>query len=239
LLHNPAMDQDPVVDAQALVGELFPHARWAVLTGSVITADRTAGSDLDIVVMLPPDDPQAPHRDSRYFRGWPVEVFVHDERTLPHYLAKELAMRKPHLHRMLARSITLIGDPAPWQTGCDDVLVNGPAPLSTQERDRARYGLTDLIDDLVHAADPGEQTVIAATTWTVAAQQALAFAGHWAGNGKWLLRELRQLDRGMADRWLAAHGDAQAIATFAREVLNQVGGPLFDGFREAGERPPG
>lgn len=115
-------------------------------------------------------------------------------------------------------SVVLVGDPAPWQARCDN-------------------GLTDLLDDLVHAVDPGEKTVITATTWTTAAQQALAFADRWAGNGKWLLRELRGLDHELADRWLAAFGDAKATETIAREVLDRVGGPLFDGFRAAGERP--
>jgi hypothetical protein len=231
------MDQDPVADARALVEERFPQARWAVLAGSVITAHRTAGSDLDIVVLLPTDDPQAPYRDSRHFRGWPVELFVHDERTLAHYLAKELPLRKPHLHRMVARSVVLVGDPSRWRAECDDVLACGPAPLTAAERDYGRYGLTDLLDDLVHAVDPGEKTVIAAAAWTAAAQQALAFANRWAGNGKWLLRELRELDRGLADRWLAAFGSAESIETVVREVLDRNGGPLFDGFRAAGERP--
>lgn len=233
------MDQDPVADARALVDELFPQARWAVLAGSVITADRTAGSDLDIVVLLPDDDPQAPHRDSRYFRDWPVELFVHDEQTMAHYLAKELAIRKAHLHRMVARSVALVGDPSAWQAECDGVLTKGPAPLTAAERDYARYGLTDLIDDLVHATDAGEKTVIAATAWTATAQNALAFADHWAGNGKWLLRALRDLDRDLADRWLAAHDDTDAVAAIAREVLDRAGGPLFEGFRAAGERPAG
>lgn len=231
--------QDAVADARALVGELFPHARWAVLTGSVITGHRTPGSDLDIVVMLPADDPQAPHRDSRYFREWPVELFVHDEQTLAHYLAMELPQRKPHLHRMVARGVALVGDPVKWQARCGDVLAAGPAPLTPAEREYARYGLTDLLDDLVHAVDPGEKTVIAATAWTATAEQGLAFADRWAGNGKWLLRELRDLDRGFADRWLAAHGDAEAIEAVGREVLDRAGGPLFDGYRAVGERPSG
>ena len=59
------MDADPVADAGALVAESFPHAVWALVTGSVLTGLRTAGSDLDIVVCLPDGDPDAPHRDSR------------------------------------------------------------------------------------------------------------------------------------------------------------------------------
>ena len=75
-------DRDPVIDARELVLELFPGARWALLTGSVLTEHRTGGSDLDIVVVLPDGDPLAPHRSSRHHRGWPVELFVHDEATL-------------------------------------------------------------------------------------------------------------------------------------------------------------
>jgi hypothetical protein len=235
---NPVMDRDPVADARALVEERFPHARWAVVTGSVITAYRTPGSDLDIVVLLPDGDPQAPHRDSCYFRDWPVELFVHDEQTVRHYLAKELPQRKPHLHRMVARGVALTGDPSRWQAECDEVLAKGPTPLTMAEREYARYGLTELLDDLVHVVDLGEKTVIAATAWTVAAQQTLAFADRWAGNGKWLLRELRELDPELADLWLAAFGDAEAIEAFVREFLNRTGGPLFEGFRAVGERPP-
>ena len=230
---------DPVGDARALIAERFPQARWAVLAGSVITAARTAGSDLDIIILLPIGDPQAPYRESCRFRDWPVELFVHDEQSLAHYRAKELALRKPHLHRMVADGVALVGDPSPQQADCRRILSRGPSPLTPDEREYARYGLTDLLDDLVHADDPGERTVIAATLWTSVARAVLDFAGHWSGNGKWLLRELRALDQALADRWLAAHGESAAVEAVAREVLDAMGGPLFDGFHAAGERPPG
>ena len=231
------MDHDPVADARALVQACFPQALWALLTGSVITADRTAGSDLDIVVLLPAGDPQPPYRESRYYRTWPVELFVHDEQSLAHYLATELARRKPHLHRMIARGTFLVGGSTGLREQCAAVLAAGPAGLTTAERDFARYGLTDLIDDLVHAVDPGERAVITEALWTTTARQALALADHWVGNGKWLLRELRAMDPVFADHWLAARGDAAAVTAVAREVLDRAGGPLFDGFRAVGERP--
>ena len=104
-------------------------------------------------------------------------------------------------------------------------------------REYARYSLTDLLDDLTHATDPGERLVIAAAAWTSVAQQALALADHWTGTSKWLLRELRDLDSGLADRWLAAHGNAAAIEALVRDLLDQHGGPLFDGYRVVGEHP--
>lgn len=230
---NPA---DPVADAAALVAEQFPQARWAILSGAVLTAQRTAGSDLDIVVLLPDNDPAAPHRDSQTFRGWPVELFVHDEASLNYYLAKDLPPRRPSLHRMVATGVAITGDTTEVQKRCAEVLAAGPKPLSDAERAHLRYQLTDLLDDLTHATDAGERTVIAAAAWTTAAVQAIAFNNHWTGTGKWLLRELRDLDPSLADRWLAAYGDPVATAAFAQQVLDQAGGPLFAGYRVAGER---
>jgi hypothetical protein len=230
---------DPVIDARDLVRDLFPEARWAVVTGSVVTGRRTPGSDLDIVVFLEDDDLRTPHRDSRRHRDWPVELFVHDGQTLSHYLAKDLAARQPTMHRMVAGGVPVVGDPGPWQTRCAEVLAAGPPPLTAAERERRRYGLTDLLDDLVHAIDPDERTVIAAEAWTEVARQALALADHWTGGGKWLLRELCDLDERLARRWLDAHGDPERIAELARAVLDQHGGPLFEGYRVTGERPRG
>ncbi|OLE24221.1 MAG: nucleotidyltransferase [Catenulispora sp. 13_1_20CM_3_70_7] len=224
------MDRDPVTDARSLVEELFPHAVWAVVTGSVVTAHRTPGSDLDIVVVLPDGDPDAPHRRSRHFRSWPVELFVHDVESLSMFLGKELAGRKPHLHRMVADGIAIVGDPSAQQTHCARVLAAGPAPLSPDEQAAARYSLTDLLDDLASATDPAEKTVIAALTWTRAADNLLAVAGRWPGAGKWQLREMRALEGDMAARWLAARDDTDRIEAFAREVLDRMGGPLFDGY---------
>ena len=231
------MDRDPIPDARALVRKHFPQALWAVLAGSVLTAHRTAGSDLDLVVVLPPGDPLAPRRESLVFRDWPAELFVHDEQSLEHWLGKEFAARKPTLHRMVGAGVALVGNPAEWQERCREVLEAGPDPLFPAQRDLARYSLTELLDDLTHATDSGERQVIAATLWTDAAHQALAAANCWNGSGKWLLRELRALDAELAERWLRAHDDEAAVAALAREILDRLGGPLFDGFRTVAPRP--
>lgn len=230
------MDRDPQADARDFVLDRWPHARWAILTGSVVTAHRTAGSDLDIVVVLPDGDPDAPHRDSCFWRGWPVEVFVHDAATLEHYLAKDASSRRPIMQRMVANGVVLIDDLAAEQARerCRQVLISGPEPVSTDALDYQRYTLTSLLDDLVHAHDPDERSVTAAILWTQTAEFLLASNRHWLGTGKWLLRELRDLDAGLAERWLRAKDDPGA---FVEEVLTQAGGQLFDGYRVAGGRP--
>ncbi|MEV6343575.1 nucleotidyltransferase domain-containing protein [Actinoplanes sp. NPDC051851] len=216
---------DPLTDARALVAERFPEATWAVLTGSVIGPYRTSGSDLDIVV-LRQNGPG--YRESLHFRGWPVELFVHTPERLAGFLKNELADRKPSTHRMLAHGVPVVGDPSELRERCAGVLASGPPPLTGAERDWLRYSLTDLLDDYQHAIDPGERTVIGTAMWTETAQAALSFAGRWVSGGKWLLRELRQLDEDLAARWLAVR---DAPAELAAEVLALGGGPLFDGYR--------
>jgi len=216
---------DPLTAAADLVADRFPEATWAVLTGSVLGPHRTAGSDLDIVV-LRPDGPG--YRESLHFRDWPVELFVHTPDRLAMFLSGELAARKPSLHRMLAQGVAVLGDPGDLPARCARVLAQGPQPLSVTERERFRYGLTDLLDDYTHAVDPGERIVIASVLWLEAARVALAFGGRWISGGKWLLRELREFDPAFASRWAAARDDPARLAT---EVLDRAGGPLFDGYR--------
>jgi hypothetical protein len=79
--------------------------------------------------------------------------------------------------------------------------------------------------------------VIAADTWQATADLALDVARHWRGRGKWLVRELRDLDPEFAHRWLVAQHRPRAIAQLAREVLDRAGGPLFEGYHVAGTRP--
>jgi hypothetical protein len=216
---------DPLSAARAVVAERFPDAGWAILTGSVLGPHRTAGSDLDIVV-LREDGPG--FRESLHFDGWPVEIFVHTPARLAEILERELAARKPSTHRMIARGVPLVGDPGAVRARCARVVADGPPPLSEAEHDRLRYGLTDLLDDYRHAADPGERVVLATTLWVEAARAALAFGGRWISHGKWLIRELREWDPAFADRWLAARDDP---APLVEQVLAGAGGPLFDGYR--------
>jgi hypothetical protein len=215
---------DPLDAARELVAARYPGAAWALLTGSVLTAHRTAGSDLDIVVVRA----AGPGRESLHFRGWPVEVFVHTPPRLAEILARERAARKPSTHRMLATGVPLTGDPGDLPAQCAAVLAAGPPPLTPAERDKLRYGLTDLLDDHRHATDPGERTVLTGALWFEAARAELASAGRWLSTGKWLLRELREHDPAFATRWLSARDEPAGLAT---DVLERAGGPLFAGYR--------
>jgi len=221
----------PIADATALVADRYPEARWAVLAGSVLDPGaRTAGSDLDIVVCVP--DGAVGHRDSQRWRGWPVELFVNTEAGHRWFITEETARRRPTLARMIATGVAVAGKRAAAgiQAECQELLAAGPGPESDTALEDARYGVTDLLDDLAHARDGGEADVVRSVLWERVGHLALAAAGRWDGGGKWLLRELRAWDRGYAARWVAARHDDETMVAVARATLDAAGGPLFEGY---------
>ena len=228
---------DPIADAGALVTERFPDALAAFLGGGVLSARRTATSDLDVVVVIA--GPPAPFRESLRWRGWPVELFVHDQASIERYFALDTAHRKPNLARMVADGAPLAGR-EDIRTAITErarsVLAAGPPELTTAELDWRRYGLTDLLDDLAGSTDPGETAVICWTAWRQTAELALLLAGHWLGGGKWLLRELRAADPALAAELVAASGDPARLIAVADLVLGRAGGRLWAGYRAEGQR---
>ncbi|HEY2313432.1 MAG TPA: hypothetical protein VGH96_07450 [Streptosporangiaceae bacterium] len=237
---------DPVADARALVAERFPAAVAAFLGPGILSDLRTATSDLDIVVVLP--GPPAPYRESLRWRGWPAELFVHDADSLERYFAKDTARRRPTLARLCTDGVVLSGG----QDTTDQIrergrslLAAGPPPLTTTELDLARYGLTDLLDDLAGSTDPAETAVIGWHVWTATAELALLLSGHWLGTSKWLVRELRAADPALAGRFAAAIGtgaigtgaigeQGQQLTELADEVLDRAGGRFWAGLRVSG-----
>ena len=61
-----------------------PSAEFAFLSGSIVRGEETPYSDLDIVVVYK-ELPNA-YCESFYFRGFPVETFVHTPETLNYFM---------------------------------------------------------------------------------------------------------------------------------------------------------
>jgi hypothetical protein len=226
---------EPADAARALISERFPGARAAFLGAGILSPRRTPTSDLDIVVVL--GGPPAPYRESLRWHGWPVETFVHDSDSLDHFFASDTARRRPTLARLCTDSLVLAGDRDTIENvreRAKSVLAAGPPPVSGAELDLARYGLTDLLDDLAGSSDPGETAVISWHVWTATAELALVIAGHWLGTGKWLVRELRAADPELADRMVAAIGSPASLRQLAEDVLGRAGGRFWVGLRIAG-----
>jgi hypothetical protein len=129
---------------------------------------------------------------------------------------------------------------------CRAVLDRGPGPADPAELELRRYGLTDLLDDLAGAEHDEEATAIAAEVWRTTAELALAAAGAWLGTGKWLVREVQDLDRRRGTHLAAAldlglrralTGERESLATVADRVLDPLGGRLWAGYRNDADLP--
>ncbi|SEG90688.1 Uncharacterized protein, RmlC-like cupin domain [Nonomuraea solani] len=228
---------DPVSAARAFIEEMFPGALYAFVGGSVLTERRTGTSDLDVVVVL--DGLARPYRETLRWREWPVELFAHSETSLAAYIGKGFDERRPILARICAEGAVLAdrtgGRASDLQSALAERLSAGPSGLTTGQAERARYVLSDLLDDLAGTTDPGERAFIGWEIVQATARTALGMGRWWQGNGKWLLRELRTLDAELADELLAARDDPAKLTAVATTVLERAGGRLWEGYRTQGD----
>lgn len=232
--------EDAIATATTLVKERFPEARAAWLAGSVIAGTATSTSDLDLTVLL--DGPPAPYRESVRCAAWPVELFVHTSESVELWLARDLARRRPTLGRLIAGAVRLLGEDdvaGPVERSCRTFLLEGPPPLTQEERDSYRYGLSDQLDDLVDADDSQLRTPVAFAVWESAASLLLCEGGRWLGTGNWLARELAAYDAAFAARLhdgllAACLGETELLVRTATEVLDRSGGRLWEGYRVGG-----
>ena len=229
---------EPEAAARAVVAERFPDAAQAWLSGSVVLGRSTTTSDLDITVLR---EEGPARRESLVFDGWPVELLVHTKESVRHFVAKDLARRKPTMARLVATGTPLL--PGTYgedlRSECAQVLASGPGPASSEAIDLMRYHLTDQLDDLADAEPGPIGDAIAIEVWRLTAELLLASNAAWNGGAKWLMREVGDLDSQRGTKYAerlhsALHealvGDSAALSSVALEVLNPVGGPIWAGF---------
>lgn len=220
--------------ARNLVTELYPDARAAWLGGSVAQGNARPTSDLDITVLL--DGPPAPRRKSLRYADWPVELFVHTEKSLRFFADKDQVRRQPTMLRLVGESVVLLdtdGSGARLQEQYLAEVHAGPAPLSAAELDLLRYTITNLLDDLADASG-AERLAIASFLWQDAARLLLTGAGRWSGTGKGLLREVAAYDGQHGTDYAGSLLDDRLVAAVDR-ILALYGGRLFAGFELAAE----
>ena len=236
------MDRPSPEDAARLVvEERFGNAVVAILAGSVTTGRATATSDLDLIVVAP-DDPEVPYRDAFHAHGWPVEAFIHDERSIEGFFRHDARTGECALATMISTGVVILddGSASHLRRRAQTLIDAGPPVVAEDEVRDLRYTVTDLLDDLRgdHVGD--ESLLIGPALASQAATLFLTLNGAWRSEGKWLLRRLRGTGPVVADRFvlaLRAHqrGDAGPLISFAEQVLEESGGSLFDGYRVSGK----
>lgn len=237
---------DPIEAARAFVDKHFPDCLAVIVAGSFRRGEDTPTSDLDLVIVTTREE--SPFRASYRAHGWPVEAFVHTHRSYRQFFAADVARRQASLPAMCAEGAIVRdrdGAAARMQEEAREVLRQGPPPLTPEEIEDLRYGITDALDDFLGCDRPEEGIFVAAQLAEKTADLILLRHRQWLGRGKWLLRALRRHDPTLAGRLAAAlqeyarHGDKGGLVAFVDEALAPAGGRLFEGYYRAGPRDEG
>ncbi|WP_329273281.1 nucleotidyltransferase domain-containing protein [Streptomyces sp. NBC_01451] len=232
------MNTDPVDQARRLAHDRFPDALAVLLAGSTAAGRATAGSDLDIAVLI--EDGGETHRETIRFEGRVVELFVHTRAGLVELFAVDVAARRAVLLSMYAAGIVLVdtdGEAGRARALAEANLRKGPPALEPETVETRRYGLTDALDDLTDAADRIERLAVAGVVLDAAADLLCDHHHAWIGRGKWLPRRLLEADAERGAALLEGHlhlcesGDPVRMIDAASEILDLVGGPLREGYR--------
>jgi hypothetical protein len=222
--------------AAAFINRRFPECLAAFLAGSASRGEATRTSDLDIVIVTPQEKPfrWATFRES----GWPVEAWFLTPQTYSAAFADEARRRWPLLPEMCRDGIILRDRDGLAERIRDEaaaLLDQGPVPLTEPEMNQYRFDLTSMLEDLEGSGDPIDALLLAGGIFHVTATILLASRRRWLGQGRWLIRALRDLDSQQAQELSAAlntlsrTGDRTKLVQLADAVLDRVGGRLFEG----------
>lgn len=224
------MDHDAI--ARRFVERRFPEADTALIAGSTVRGERTATSDIDLLVFGPPEmlGPDEDSRAATYaFEGQVFEVFAYAHEAFERWVERDLAAHRPVLLNMLIEGRAVRGGArleqlrAPWKP----VRAAGPR-VDPHELDMRRYIVTDVLDDLRDATDPLERNVLAALLFDRLGQLLLLHHGRWLATGKHLPRAMRswhaERTARLAEPLLA--GDHHGFAAAAEAELDALGGRL-------------
>lgn len=234
------MDHQNALDsALKIVESRFPDAVAAFVTGSTLSYHRALTFDLDIVIVL--RGGPAPFRETIREFGWLVEIFVHTATSIDHFSTLEAVGHRATTHKMIAEGhilLSVAGEAERIQAAAYTSLSQGPPTPSVAEMNRRRYALTDQLDDFLATSDPTELLQIVALLVTGCSELALLSKLHWLATGKWLARHLAVSDPDFSKRLVeatkcaVADGEKEQMASTVREILERVGGPLKEGYRD-------
>ena len=225
--------------AEKLFNEKYPDAKAFFLAGSVLRGEATPYSDLDIVIVF--EKIEAAYRDSFVYEDWPVEVFVHDESTLKYFFEKvDAPSGYPSLPSMVKESIVISGKDEfsdYLKKYASTIIEGGPEPWSVEAIDRARYGITDFVDDLREPRNYQESYATAGQLYDALANFYFRTKNIWSAKGKTIPRKLGQENPELAKRFNSAFdslfkdGNVDEVISLSEEILNPFGGLLFEGYK--------
>ena len=207
-----------------------------LLAGSTARGERTATSDIDLLVLGPAAMFEAGRESlaaTSAFEGEVFEVFAYTPEAFTGWIEKDLAAHRPLLLNLLLDGRAVREGPLLDELRARWAPVRDAGPrVDPHELDVRRYIVTDVLDDLRDVTDPLERHVLEALLFDRLGQLLLLHHGRWLATGKHLPRALRSWDPDrtarLADPLLS--GDSAAFLTAAEAELDALGGRLQAGF---------
>lgn len=228
----------PEQAAERIFREKFADADCILLAGSVLRGEETSSSDLDIVVLY--QKLENARRESFAFEGWPVEAFVQDLETLNYFFEKfERPSGIPSLPSMVTEGREIPGATALSRQAkamAESCLNQGPAPWSEKEIQRARYGITDLCDDLREPRSPEEILATGSRLYDSLTGFYFRSQNKWSAHGKSIPRRWKKDAPELAPEFFAAFSDLfekrnpRLAIALSEKILHPHGGWLFENF---------
>lgn len=231
------MKKSPEETAQKIVADKFSDAEVVFLAGSVMRGEGTEFSDLDMVVVYKKLD--YGYRFSFIYDEWPVEALVHDEETLAYFFEDDRSQACPALAQMITESKVFPADnalSAKLKTRAKAIIDAGPPKWTEMDIYRARYTITDLIDDIRAPRNQSEAFGTGAQLYENIANFYFRSQNEWTADGKTLDRLLKKNNPELAKRYEDAFAalytscNPSKVIALAEDVLEPHGGFLFDGY---------
>ncbi|REJ06640.1 nucleotidyltransferase domain-containing protein [Microbacterium bovistercoris] len=220
---------------ERFVAAHFPGATTVIVGGSTARGERTASSDIDLLLIgeeLFTGD-QTSAASTHAFEDEVFEVFAYTAAGFAEWAQRGVDQHRPVIVHMLVEGCVVRegAELDELREHWADVLEAGPE-LTEVEAVFRRYVITDVLDDLRDAADPLERHVLASVLFERTAELMLLAEGQWLGTGKWLPRRLRVLETDRVEALSAPllAGDYGTLANRVQAELDRAGGRMQDGF---------
>lgn len=219
-----------------LVASRYPDHCAVLLAGSHTRGQATPQSDVDLIIFE--TSRRQAFRESFIHDGVPVEAFVHSFETIVYFFESDRERARPSLQRMIADSWTIKDHPhlASIRKEAVQQLADGPIAWTNTEQERARYFLSDVLDDFESVTNRAEGLAIASRLYEQSIEFVLRANRRYIGQGKWAIRALAEFDEDYASRHTMAFelyyqsDDRREVVTLVDDYLAPFGGRYFDGF---------
>jgi predicted nucleotidyltransferase len=234
------MKKKPFLDvAERLFNEKFTMSKVMFVAGSLARGEGTEKSDIDCCIVFDLKDCPRAYRETIYFQDYICELFLQNENSIEYFAAEEADIGIPIIQNMVAEGI-VFGDVIYAQVLKKRIqmgLDKGPKPLTSDQIEKSRYTITDLMDDI-----PAKYEYELLGTLSVLLQTLgnfyLRANGQWSGHRKSLQRELKKYNSRFADKYGTAFKSAfeqnnfSLLEKLVDEVLAPFGGRLMEGYKQ-------